>query len=97
MHTPRERHNAKARQSTAGQRKKGKRKATSIVKDPDYDPNAEIIAPKSEEQKELDRRERLRQEVCHTHTALYGSTERLSIATSSSGVQGQQQEEKETR
>lgn len=64
MNRARERHNAKARQSTAGQRKKGKRKASAVtVQDPDYDPNAEIIAPKSEEQREADRRERLKQEV----------------------------------
>jgi ATP-dependent RNA helicase DHX37/DHR1 len=63
MNAPREKHNAKARQSTAGQRKKGKRKASSTIKEPDHDPNAEIIALKSEEQKELDRRERLRQDV----------------------------------
>ncbi|GJE85929.1 ATP-dependent RNA helicase [Phanerochaete sordida] len=60
----RERHNAKARQSTAGQRKKGKRKAKpSLAKEANYDPNAELIVPKSEEQKELDRKERLRQEL----------------------------------
>lgn len=65
MNSTRERHNAKARQSTAGQRKKGKRKASSSnIKEPEYDPNAEVIVPKSEEQKELDRRERLKQEVC---------------------------------
>ena len=67
MNAHRERHNAKARQSTAGSRKKGKRKATSTIKEPDYDPNAEIISLKSDEQKELDRRERLRQEVRSLH------------------------------
>lgn len=60
----REKHNAKARQSTAGQRKKGKRKAnTSLLKEPEHDPNVEVIVPRSEEQKELDRKERLKQEV----------------------------------
>ena len=71
MNIPRHRHNAKARQSTAGQRKKSKRKATPTVKEPDYDPNAEIIALKSDEQKELDRRERLRQEVRHISSSSY--------------------------
>ena len=64
MNSARERHNAKARQSTAGQRKKGKRKGLSATtKEPDYDANSEIIVPKSQEQKEVDRRERLKQEV----------------------------------
>lgn len=70
MHHTRERHNAKARQSTAGQRKKGKRKAGSTeIREPDHDPNSEIIIPKSEEQKELDRRDRMKQEVriCFVH------------------------------
>ena len=60
-------HNAKARQSTAGSRKKGKKPQKTKSTD-QYDPNAAIIVPKSEEQKELDRRERLRQEV---HNAYY--------------------------
>lgn len=70
MHHTRERHNAKARQSTAGQRKKGKRKAGSTdTREPDHDSNLEIIIPKSEEQKELDRRDRMKQEVriCFVH------------------------------
>ena len=67
MHRPaRQSYNAKARQSTAGGRKKGKRNtkapdSTKLVQDP----NAEIISRKSDEQQELDRRERLRQEVCN--------------------------------
>ena len=64
MNNTRERYNAKARQSTAGHRKKGKRKALpATVTEPKYDPNSDIIVPKSDEQKELDRRERLKQEV----------------------------------
>ncbi|THH01498.1 hypothetical protein EW026_g1188 [Hermanssonia centrifuga] len=59
----RERHNAKARQSTAGQRKKRKHSTGAASLDPEHDPNAVIIVPKSEAQKELDRRERLRQEL----------------------------------
>ena len=97
MHTLRERHNAKARQSTAGQRKKGKRKASSAaVKGPEYDPNSEIIVPKSEEQKELDRRERLKQEVrleFRPTTSAYSCL--LLEAPYSVGVESKQQEEKE--
>ncbi|KAF8917814.1 P-loop containing nucleoside triphosphate hydrolase protein [Mucidula mucida] len=58
---PRERHNAKARQSTAGSRKKGKmRKHSSPT---DVDPNAAILVPKTAEERELDRKEKLRQEL----------------------------------
>lgn len=57
-------YNAKGRQSTSGSRKKGKRRAQAgNPTQPEFDPNASIVVPKSEEQKELDRRERLRQEV----------------------------------
>ncbi|KAH9841541.1 P-loop containing nucleoside triphosphate hydrolase protein [Rhodofomes roseus] len=64
----RQRYNAKARQSTVGgssHKKKGKRKAKDTQ---DHDvqeenPNAEIVVPKSSEQKELDRKEKLRQEL----------------------------------
>lgn len=61
-------YNAKARQSTAGSRKKGKRKAkVPEATEPAQDPNAEVISRKSDEQKELDRKERLRQEVRPTY------------------------------
>lgn len=53
-------HNAKSRQS--GQRKKVKKRQKSKTVE-EHDPNATIIVPKSEEQKELDRREKLRLEV----------------------------------
>ncbi|KAJ3556480.1 hypothetical protein NM688_g2004 [Phlebia brevispora] len=56
--------NAKARQSTGGQRKKGRKHTKSDASaTTEHDPNAVIIVPKSEEQKERDRRERLRQEL----------------------------------
>ena len=76
----RQRYNAKARQSTVGgssHKKKGKRKSLDPLGQdvPEVDPNAEIVVPKSEEQKELDRREKLRQEVrltmaCNMFSAL---------------------------
>lgn len=56
-------YNAKARHSTAGQRKKGKRRNNVATAETELDSNAAVLAPKSDEQKELDRRERLRQEV----------------------------------
>ncbi|KAG2070347.1 hypothetical protein BDR04DRAFT_601274 [Suillus decipiens] len=57
-----ERHNQKARRSTAGSRKKGKsrHKSNSVVPTTDVpDPNAAILEYKSLEDKERDRKERL--------------------------------------
>lgn len=64
----RQTYNAKARQSTAGSRKKGKVKAkrddtNPAQAEPSSNPNAEILIPKPQEQKDLERRERLRAEV----------------------------------
>ncbi|KAI5986162.1 P-loop containing nucleoside triphosphate hydrolase protein [Pisolithus albus] len=64
------RHNAKARQSTAGSRKKGKKKRNessdtshlAVVAD-SPDPNADIITPKSKEQKDDERKERALKEL----------------------------------
>ncbi|KAF8967048.1 P-loop containing nucleoside triphosphate hydrolase protein [Flammula alnicola] len=63
---PRESYNAKARLSTAGgSRKKGKpkKKSQSEQPEPQIDSNASIIAPKSKENKESERKERLLQEL----------------------------------
>lgn len=65
MYRPKERYNAKARQSSTSHKKKGRKKKDSLS-DPqiqDVDVNADIVVPKSQEQKELDRKERLTQEV----------------------------------
>ncbi|KAH9936289.1 P-loop containing nucleoside triphosphate hydrolase protein [Fomitopsis serialis] len=64
----RQRYNAKARQSTVGgssHKKRGKRNAKDAQDQTvtDENPNAEIVVPKSVEQKELDRREKLRHEL----------------------------------
>jgi ATP-dependent RNA helicase DHX37/DHR1 len=60
--------NAKARASTAGSRKKGKLKRKRNEGQPaqieEDDPNASILIPKTKEQKDQERREKLRQEVC---------------------------------
>ncbi|KAK0464536.1 P-loop containing nucleoside triphosphate hydrolase protein [Desarmillaria tabescens] len=58
---PRERHNAKSRQSTAGSRKKGKRKRQDVTEIGDA--NALIHVPKTNEERELTRREKLKQEL----------------------------------
>ncbi len=63
---PRERHNAKSRQSTAGSRKKGKRKRQDDTETGDA--NALIHVPKTNEERELTRREKLKQEVRRTTT-----------------------------
>ncbi len=57
-------YNAKARRSTAGTRKKGKLKRRKEQQTEDTNTNAEITVQKSAQEKELDKRERLREEVC---------------------------------
>ncbi|KAF8630939.1 hypothetical protein AX17_005296 [Amanita inopinata Kibby_2008] len=62
----RETNNAEARQSMAGSRKNGKLKtkqAQSQSQEQQNDPNAEILTPKSKEQKEVDRKEKLKAEL----------------------------------
>lgn len=71
MDRSRQRYNARARQSTAGShKKKGKRKSKQIDQSEQPDPNAEIVMPKMLEQKELDRKEKLREEVSFAHGML---------------------------
>ncbi|CCM01865.1 uncharacterized protein FIBRA_03936 [Fibroporia radiculosa] len=60
----RQRYNAKARQSTAGShKKKGRHRRDGQTTEETVDPNAEVITHKSVEEKEQDKRERLRQEL----------------------------------
>jgi ATP-dependent RNA helicase DHX37/DHR1 len=60
----RESYNSKARQSTAGTRKKGRlRKKSKPVEEEHLDCNASIIATKSKEEKEYERREKLLRDV----------------------------------
>ncbi|KAJ3568750.1 hypothetical protein NP233_g5510 [Leucocoprinus birnbaumii] len=64
MPPTRQEYNAKARRSTAGVRKKGKlKRRTSKDQTEDANPNAEIIIPKTEQTKELDKRQQLREEL----------------------------------
>ncbi len=63
----REAYNAKARGSTAGgSRKKGKPKKKNKAEqnEEEIDPNAAMIAPKTEESREMERKEKMLQEVC---------------------------------
>jgi len=55
--------NAKARQSTAGARKKGKMKRRKSEKQSEDDPNTEIIIPKNKKEGESAKHERMREEV----------------------------------
>lgn len=69
-HVRRERFNSMARQSIAGEshKKKGKGKSRSSTHaeslPTDQDPNVDILVPKTKEEKELDRKEKMRLEVC---------------------------------
>lgn len=59
--------NSKARRSTAGSRKKGKQRRKQKDEESmkiDEDSNAAILVPKTKEQKEQERGERVKQEVC---------------------------------
>lgn len=61
MHQPRIGYNAKARASTAGGKKKGKEKRKKHQTDGES--NAPIYVPKSDEQKDRERKEKIKQEV----------------------------------
>ncbi|KAF9220938.1 P-loop containing nucleoside triphosphate hydrolase protein [Gyrodon lividus] len=64
MRQVRERYNAKARQSSAGSRNTGKRRQDAVAASTEPpDPNADIVVPKSKEQKEKERKMRLVQEL----------------------------------
>ncbi|KAF7982902.1 hypothetical protein HWV62_25164 [Athelia sp. TMB] len=64
VHQPRVGYNDKARGSVAGGRKKGKRHSkTSAPPTEQSDPNVIIHIPKSSEEKDLERRERVKQEL----------------------------------
>jgi ATP-dependent RNA helicase DHX37/DHR1 len=71
MNRNHERHNTKARRSTAGSRKKGKsrHKSNGVIPTVDaLDSNAAILEYKSPEDKERDRKEMLLKEVCLQHS-----------------------------
>ena len=60
------RYNAKARQSTAGPSKRRRTESSRDVHEHALDSNAEVVLPKSQEQKVEDeeRKRRIREEVC---------------------------------
>lgn len=95
MKQVRERYNARARQSCPGSLKKGKRSRHAPTASAETaDPNAEILPPKSREQKDKERKERLVQEVsCKSYDVVYLT----GVACSAVGEQGIKQEEEETR
>jgi ATP-dependent RNA helicase DHX37/DHR1 len=63
MREPRVRFNAKARQSSAGGRKKNRKAQAEVVGEVAQDSNAEVILPRTKEQKERDKKDRLQFEV----------------------------------
>ncbi|KAJ7459856.1 P-loop containing nucleoside triphosphate hydrolase protein [Mycena latifolia] len=77
----REKFNSKARQSTAGpSRKKGKNKSKSHP-DPESapDPNAEILVPKSKEEQEFQKKEKLRAELAAQSDSKWNSKKRKRL------------------
>ncbi|KAF8555250.1 hypothetical protein OG21DRAFT_929811 [Imleria badia] len=81
MRQVRERYNARARKSCPGSLKKGKRSqhAPVTVSAEIADPNAEIIVPKSREQKEKERKERLIQELAAQSESKVSSKKRKRL------------------
>ncbi|CAK5275700.1 unnamed protein product, partial [Mycena citricolor] len=76
---PRVQYNARARQSTAGgSKKKGKRKQNPI-RDDGFDANAPIFIPKSKEEVELGRKERLRAELAAQSESKWSSKKRKRL------------------
>ena len=67
-HEPAVKHNAKGRQSTAGHKSKRNRKHKPLASNANIgeqnDSNNLVHVAKSKEEKEVERRERLKQEVC---------------------------------
>lgn len=68
MHRPRVGYNDKARGSTTGGKKKRKRRhqpsAVASLEKLEVDPNVMIHLPKTKEERDLERKERVKQEVC---------------------------------
>ena len=79
--TPRERFNAKARRSVAGESSHKKKRVKKPNKNEGEgqehpDANTEILVEKTKEEKEQHRREILRQEVCLVALRVYGKRRR---------------------
>ncbi|OBZ71658.1 putative ATP-dependent RNA helicase PB1A10.06c, partial [Grifola frondosa] len=81
MPVERLRHNAKARQSTAGshKKKKAKRKDQNASGTDAADPNALIVVPKSVEEKERERKEKLRQELLAESNSKFNSKKKKRL------------------
>jgi hypothetical protein len=104
MHQPRVGYNDRARGSSAGGKKKGKRLSRlSASTSEQADPNATIHAPKTPEEKEIEKKERIKQEVCYFREIIIDVTISTqsrgldSIASCSIGLEDEQQEKEETR
>ena len=101
-------HNAKGRQSSGGQRKKGKIKkrkhhtdgegeGPAPILDTQVDPNADILVPKSKEEKDKERKARLLKEVGACERQHHDSELRTCVvATRADGCKVDGQEEEAT-
>ncbi|KAF7291554.1 hypothetical protein HMN09_01246500 [Mycena chlorophos] len=74
-HQPRERHNAKARQSTAGPRKKGKKSKSGEAQDS----NAEIVVPASKDDILARKKQKLRDELAAQSETKWSSKKRKRL------------------
>ncbi|PPQ66256.1 hypothetical protein CVT24_007274 [Panaeolus cyanescens] len=78
----RESYNAKARQSSAGSRKKGKGKKRKITQNPaapPEDPNALILDEKSQEEKEKERKQRMLEELAAQSESKWSSKKKRRL------------------
>ncbi len=72
MDRSRPRFNAKARQSVTGSHKrKGRQSKQPNIAEEQSNPNAEIVVSKTEEEREVDRKEKLKQEVSGSSFAFW--------------------------
>ncbi|KAK1229881.1 putative ATP-dependent RNA helicase DHR1 [Marasmius sp. AFHP31] len=75
---PRERYNAKARQSQAGSHKR-KKKSQAPVEESSTDPNSLVHVPKTKEEKEADRKDKLKQELIDQSNSKWNSKKKKRL------------------
>ncbi|KAJ8080565.1 putative ATP-dependent RNA helicase DHR1 [Marasmius tenuissimus] len=75
---PRERYNARARQSQAGSHKR-KKKSQAPVEETSADPNSLVHIPKTKEEKETDRKDKLKQELIDQSNSKWNSKKKKRL------------------
>ncbi|KAL0069776.1 putative ATP-dependent RNA helicase DHR1 [Marasmius tenuissimus] len=75
---PRERYNARARQSQAGSHKR-KKKSQAPVQETSADPNSLVHIPKTKEEKETDRKDKLKQELIDQSNSKWNSKKKKRL------------------